>query len=378
MDSNRKRTEIGAPGWRSWFHRRRTRFQGIGLSGSPTLRGGGFAVLAAFAFGVTTPLIQRLGRGIGPAPSAALLYAGAALASGNPLHGRATGKEARVRSVHVVRLIVTALFGAVAAPMCLTWGLQHTDGAGASLLLNVEAVFTVLFAWMLYRESIGPRVALGLTAMVAGGACLVLDGSRAAGFGWGAIAVVFATLGWALDSTLSRPLADLSPTEVVRWKGMFGMVFGVALSLAFSSPFPGIAASLGLIACGATGYGLSLRLYLLAQRHIGAARTGSVFALAPFVGAATACMMGDRSANEWTGIAAVLFATGVALQLTEGHRHSHRHELTEHEHLHRHDDGHHLHDDSAVDAHSHVHRHEPHEHEHPHAPDLHHGHGHGE
>ncbi len=376
--SSRSGAVRGPPRGPAWRRARQSLFSTSRLPPSPIFRGGGFAVLAALAFGVTTPLIQRLGQGIGPAPSAALLYAGAALASGNSLPGRARDEEAHVRSVHVPRLVITAVFGAVAAPMSLTWGLQHTDGAGASLLLNVEAVFTVLFAWMLYRESVGPRVALGLAAMVAGGTCLVLAGSRATGFGWGAIAVVLATLGWALDSTLSRPLADLNPTEVVRWKGMFGMVSGVVLSLAFSSPFPRMAACLGLVACGAIGYGLSLRLYLLAQRHVGAARTGSVFALAPFVGAATAWMLGERPANEWTGIAAVLFATGVALQLTEAHGHRHRHERAEHEHLHRHDDGHHFHDAPAVGPHNHVHCHEAHEHAHAHAPDLHHGHGHAD
>jgi drug/metabolite transporter (DMT)-like permease len=242
--------------------------------------------------------------------------------------------------------------------------------------LNFEAVFTVVFAWMLFRESIGRRVALGLAAMVAGGTCLVLGGSRGTGFGWGAIAIVLATLGWALDSTLSRPLADLNPTEVVRWKGTFGAVFGIALSLAFASPFPSIARSVGLLVCGASGYGLSLQLYLLAQRRIGAARTGSIFALAPFVGAATACIMGDRTPNGATLAAAILFASGVGLHLTEVHGHRHRHERTEHEHLHRHDDGHHLHDVPTAEEHSHVHRHDAHVHEHAHAPDLHHGHRH--
>lgn len=338
--------------------------------------GGRLAVLAALAFGVTTPLIQKLGHGIGPAPSAALLYAGAALASGNPFRSRAAGKEAYVRTEHIGRLVVTSIFGAVAAPMCLTWGLQHTDGAGASLLLNFEAVFTVMFAWMLFRESIGHRVALGLTAMVAGGVCLVLGGPHGPGFGWGAIAIVLATLGWALDSTLSRPLADLDPTEVVRWKGGFGAVFGIAISLALGSSLPGVWQSLGLILCGATGYGLSLRFYLLAQRRIGAARTGSIFALAPFVGAATACILGDRSPNGATLVAAFLFAGGVVLHLTEVHGHRHSHEPIEHEHLHRHDDGHHLHDAPTAGEHSHLHCHEGHVHEHAHAPDLHHGHRH--
>lgn len=346
---------------------------------SPLLRGGGLAVLAALAFGVTTPLIQKFGEGVGPAPSATLLYAGAALASGNPFRSTA-GKEAPVRSTHFRRLLLVALFGAVVAPMCLAWGLQHTSGAGASLLLNFEAVFTVLFAWMFFREPVGRRVALALGVMILGGTCLILGSSHGTGFGWGAVAIIIATLGWALDNTLTRPLADLNPSAVVRWKGGLGAILGVLLSFCLGAPFPGFKGFVGLLLCGATGYGLSLRFYLLAQRRIGAGRTGSIFALAPFVGATVAWAMGDRTANGSTLLAGFFFAVGVYLHLTEAHEHRHHHEPVEHEHVHRHDDGHHdhEHDPPVVGEHSHVHRHEARVHEHPHAPDLHHGHRHEE
>src|SRR5882724_4515624 len=245
---------------------------------NPLLRGGSLALLAAVAFGVTTPLIQRFGKDAGAVPTAALLYAGAALAS---LDVRATsrGREAPLGRAHLARLVLVALVGAVFAPICLTWGLQHTDATSASLLLNFEAVFTVFFAWCLYQEAIGRRVAIALAAMAAGGALLVLS-SKSSGsrFGLGAVAVVFATVGWALDNTLARPLADLSPTQVVRWKGALGATFGIALAFALRQPFPKPIALLALLACGATGYGVSLRLYLRAQRAIGAGRTGSIFA----------------------------------------------------------------------------------------------------
>jgi drug/metabolite transporter (DMT)-like permease len=64
---------------------------------APLFRGGAFALLAALAFGVTTPLIQRFGRGVGSVPTAALLYAGAALASLD-MFARSDGREAPVRA----------------------------------------------------------------------------------------------------------------------------------------------------------------------------------------------------------------------------------------------------------------------------------------
>lgn len=343
---------------------------------NPFFAGGALAVLSAVAFGITTPLVQKIGHGLGTFTTATLLYGGAALASLGPTTSK-RHREAPVRKAHVRRLLMVALSGAVMAPACFAWGLQHTSASGASLLLNFEAVFTALLAWRLYREPIGRRMFGALALMVAAGAMLVFTASVES-FGWGAFAVVVATFAWAFDNTLTRPLADLDPTHVVRWKSLFGALLGTAIALVLREPTPAYRNALGLLACGATGYGLSLRLYLLAQRRLGAGRTGSVFALAPFVGATAAWVLGDRSVGWMTLAAATLFGTAVYLHLTEEHHHVHTHEPLEHEHAHRHDDGHHdHHHDYSVDGeHNHVHTHEERTHDHPHGPDLHHQHEH--
>lgn len=353
--------------------------------GAPERRPGGWrsrgevlAIVAALAFGVTTPLIQRFGSGVGAAATASLLYAGAALASVGGFRGP-SDREASLRFAHWPRLFIVTLVGAVFAPICLAWGLRHTDGASASLLLNFEAVFTVVLAWGLYREAIGRRLALALLAMAGGGACLVLGGGLlSAGFGLGAVAVVLATLGWALDNTLARPLAELSPTQVVSCKGALGALLSLALALLSKQRFPELAPALGLLLCGATGYGLSLRLYLHAQRRIGAARTGSIFALAPFAGAAVAWSIGQGRLSWSSAAAAICFGLGVFLHLTEKHAHRHTHQSLEHEHAHRHDDGHHdhAHEPPVIGQHNHRHAHDGRTHDHPHTPDVHHRHEH--
>jgi len=156
----------------------------------------------------------------------------------------------------------------------------------------------------------------------------------------------------------------------------------VLLAALAGEPVPGAAAALGLLAVGATGYGLSLRFYLLGQRAFGAARTASVFAFAPFVGAALAVVLGDR-APGWLMVAGgALMLAGVVLHLAESHGHEHEHEDLVHEHSHRHDDGHHDHAHADVvgpvptGPHSHPHHHPALRHTHPHVPDSHHAHRH--
>src|SRR5436189_5940707 len=122
-------------------------------------------------------------------------------------------------------------------------------------------------------------------------------------------------------------------------KGALGASATAVLAAAFDEPLPRLWPALGLLAVGATGYGLSLRFYLLAQRAFGAARTGSVFAFAPFVGALLAFMLGERSGSVWMLGGAALMVGGIVLHLAESHAHEHVHEALEHEHAHRHDDG---------------------------------------
>ena len=343
----------------------------------PALRGGLLALLAAALFGVSTPLVQQFGVGLGAFSTAALLYAGAAavgLLSRQPID-----REARLQRADLPRLIAMAAFGAVVGPVALAWGLQNTSGTSASLMLTLEALFTAVLAWRLYRETMDGRVWTAMALLLAGGMVLVLDQGRAGGAQlWGLLAVLLATAAWGVDNTLSRALAERDPGQVVMAKALLGAAATALLAVLFGEPLASAGAALALLAIGATGYGLSLRFYLLAQRAFGAARTGSVFAFAPFIGAAFAVALGDRSASALMALGSGLMLAGVVLHLAESHGHEHEHEALEHEHAHRHDDGHHEHAHMVIPAgeHSHPHRHEPQRHAHPHVPDSHHVHRH--
>ena len=347
----------------------------------PALKGGLLALLAAALFGLSTPMVQSLGQGVGSFTTAALLYAGAALVAW--VLKQAASREAGVRASDVPRLVAMASTGAVIGPVALAWGLQHTSGSSASLMLTLEAVFTAVLAWRWYGETLDKRVTTAVALMLLGGAVLVLEQGAAGQVQLlGLLAVMLATLAWGVDNTLSRGVADRDPGQVVMVKAALGVACTATLALLFDEPLPPVAKALGLLAVGATGYGLSLRFYLLAQRSFGAARTGSVFAFAPFMGAAGAFALGDRSGTWWMVGAGALMLLGVALHLMESHAHAHTHDELAHEHAHSHDDGHHdhthevVHDAKSTVPHSHWHRHERLTHAHAHVPDAHHGHTH--
>ncbi len=339
---------------------------------TPIARGVLLAIAAASAFGLSTPFVQLAGRGVGPFTTAALLYVGAAVFAIGSGGGRLVPRSAWKR------LAVVAVFGAFAAPALLAAGLARASGTAASLLLNVEAVFTVLLGVLVHRESVGGRVWAAVALIAGGGALLVLD--RADGqihLQLGLLFVAGAALAWATDNTLSRALSELDPRQVVAGKGVLGAVLSTIVALAVGEPLPTLASAPGLLVCGAIGYGASLQLYLLAQRTLGSARTGSVFAIGPFLGAIAAVALGQPFGGWLTLVAAGSIAAGVWLHLTEEHEHGHEHGSETHTHPHRHDDGHHDHAHPGGDpgaAHTHEHTHAPLRHRHAHAEDVHHRH----
>lgn len=343
----------------------------------PAVRGGLFALVAAALFGISTPLVQRAGIGVGAFTTAALLYAGAALIG--LLLRQPVEREAALRRTDAPRLAWMALFGAVLGPVALAWGLQHTSGTSATLMLALEALFTAVLARALYREAMDKRVWTAMLLLLAGGMVLVIDrGLQGDAQLLGLLAVLVATAAWGVDNTLSRALAERDPAQVVLGKSALGVAATAVIAFIANEPLPSLNAALALLAIGATGYGFSLRLYLLAQRAFGAARTSSVFAFAPFIGALLAIALGDRALSWGMAAGGALMLLGVALHLIESHGHAHVHEALEHEHAHTHDDAHHTHshDEMPAGAHSHKHHHEPTQHTHPHVPDAHHLHRH--
>jgi drug/metabolite transporter (DMT)-like permease len=343
----------------------------------PALKGGLLALAAAVLFGVSTPLVQWAGAGLGSFTTAALLYGGAAVVGA--LLREPVEREAALRRGDLRRLGLMALFGAAVGPVALSWGLQHTSGTSASLMLALEALFTAVLAQVLYREVMDRRVWTAMLLLLAGGVMLIIDRGLTGGIQMlGLLAVLGATAAWGVDNTLSRALAERDPGQVVLGKAALGASATAALAAVAGEPLPGLGAAVALVVIGASGYGVSLRLYLLAQRAFGAARTGSVFAFAPFIGALLAITLGDRSLSWGMAAGGGLMLAGVALHLAESHGHEHAHEPLDHEHAHNHDDGHHghWHDAMPVGPHSHVHRHDALQHVHPHVPDAHHAHIH--
>ena len=340
------------------------------------------AIAAALLFGLSTPLAKTLVGSVSPLLLSGLLYAGSGLGLAAILIVRALlgGGHAitRPRGLDVGWLLGAIAAGGAIGPYLLMRGLQTTDAATASLILNLEGVLTALLAWFVFKENFDRRIALGMGLIVAGGLLLSAGPlTRGASLG-GALAIVGACLAWAIDNNLTRKVSIHDAMLIACAKGLIAGGASAALALANGAQWParGIVMQAGLL--GFAGYGLSLTLFVIALRGLGTARTGAYFSLAPFIGAGLAVALGAPLTAALLA-AAALMAVGVWLHLTEHHEHAHRHTALAHAHAHSHD-AHHHHPHAAgwdgSEPHSHAHEHAPLQHAHAHYPDVHHRHDH--
>ncbi len=341
-----------------------------------------FGLLSAVLFGASTPFAKLLLGTIDPWLMAGLLYigAGAGLAAIHLFRAalRLPAVEAPLRRADMPLLALVILAGGILGPLLLMFGLARTDAASASLLLNLEGVATMAIAWLAFRENVDKRLIFGAFAILLG--AMVLSWQGQATFDLGAVLIAGACLCWGIDNNLTRKLSSADPVQIAMLKGLIAGTINLLIALGHEAPIPPVADVAAAAVVGFFGYGASLALFVLALRHLGTARTGAYFSLAPFVGTVLAIALLGEAITPQLVIAGLLMALGLWLHLSEQHEHEHAHEALEHEHRHQHDAHHqHTHDAAAPvgEPHSHRHRHAPMVHRHPHYPDIHHRHGHG-
>jgi drug/metabolite transporter (DMT)-like permease len=343
--------------------------------------GVGVAILAAALFGASTPFAKVLLGEIPPVLLAGLLYlgSGVGLTVVYLLRRSQVRSEAPLSRSDLPWLAGAVVFGGVLAPLLLMLGLRLTPASTASLLLNLEGVFTALLAWFVFRENFDRRIALGMGLIVAGGVLLSWQSEGGFRLPLGSLAVVGACLCWGIDNNLTQKVSAGDPIQVTAIKGAVAGSVNLGLALLLGAVLPPAPHLGGALLVGFLGYGVSLVLFVLALRHIGTARTGAYFSLAPFVGALVSLALLREPVGIFFVAAALLMGAGVWLHLTERHEHAHHHEALTHTHRHVHD-AHHQHEHPAgidpTEPHTHPHTHEPLTHAHPHFPDIHHRHRH--
>ena len=337
------------------------------------------ALVSAVLFGATPPLSKLLLDTVHPFMLAGLLYLGAGigLAIYRLVSGGAKTDEARLSRKDVPWLALAIILGGVAGPVLLMTGLTLGSASSSALLLNLEGLATMAIAWLVYRENVDRRLLLGAAAILAGAVLLSWEG-QGISLNAGALLIAGACMAWGLDNNFTRRISAADPVTIAMLKGLVAGTVNVGLAVIAGASLPALPIIAAAAIVGFFAIGVSLVMFILALRHLGTARTGAYYSLAPFIGAALAVAMLGEPLTFKLLAAAALMGVGLWLHLSERHMHWHEHDVLEHDHTHVHDEHHqHHHDGPVSEPHSHRHRHATLRHQHPHYPDLHHRHSHG-
>lgn len=335
------------------------------------------ALGAAVLFGAGTPLAKLLLNAVSPWLLAGLLYLGSGV--GLALYRHLSKAPAvRLPRAEVPWFAAAIVAGGIVGPLLLMLGLAGMPASGASLLLNAEGVFTTLLAWFVFKENCDRRIALGMLAIVAGAVVLSWSGDAHFAGVRPALAILGACFAWGIDNNLTRKVSLSDAAWIAEVKGLVAGSVNLALAFMLGATLPPLPNLAGALVVGFFAYGVSLALFVVGLRHLGTARTGAYFSVAPFIGALLALAMGEALTPALL-VAGALMGLGIWLHLSEQHDHAHAHAALIHDHVHTHDEHHqHAHAEPVEPGvrHRHPHRHAPLTHSHPHFPDAHHHHRH--
>lgn len=251
-------------------------------------RGVACAILAAAFYALNSPLSKLLLGDVAPTMMAAFLYLGAGLGMAalqwlRSRSGRA-GREQRLTRRELPFTVGMVALD-IAAPIALMVGLSRTTAANASLLNNFEIVATSLIALVCFGEAISRRLWAGIGLVTLSTALLSAQDAGSFSFSSGSVWVLIACVCWGFENNCTRRLSAKDPVEIVVIKGIFSGLGSLCIALYVGEPLPAWLPALLALGLGFVAYGLSIALYIYAQRELGAAKTSAYYAVAPFIGA---------------------------------------------------------------------------------------------
>ena len=239
---------------------------------------------AAALFGVSTPLAKILLPNTGPLLLAGLLYLGGGLgvlAASLVQRPGQGGREAQLRKADLANLLGIIALGGIAGPVLMLYGLERVSGVAGSLLLNLEAPFTMVLAVVFFKEHLGVRGMLAALLVVGGAAILGYSPDELRAQSTGALAIAGACLSWAIDNNLTQRLSLRDPIVVVRIKALGAGSCTLAIALVTGERLPRMEILAPALVVGVACFGISIVLDMYALRILGAAREAAFFARPP-------------------------------------------------------------------------------------------------
>jgi drug/metabolite transporter (DMT)-like permease len=227
------------------------------------------------------------------------------------------------RKLDYLYVIIVTIFGGIAAPVLLMYGLQQTAASTAAILTNGEIVFTLALSSLFFGEKPHGPVGLFAVVLVVIGLVIATTEDLTAlesilELNPGNIMILASMLMWAIDNNVSRRLTlKVSPAKIAMVKSLAGGLILLAIALAMGKGDSIAAIKLDMwmliIIMSISGFGGALLLFLEGIKRIGTVKTMSMFSMTPIFGIVIAALALGESITVFQGIATGLIIIGIIL-----------------------------------------------------------------
>lgn len=269
------------------------------------------AVLAALLYALSTPFLKLTLTVVEPVFLAGLLYLGAGVGM---LMICMFTKESMPFAKKQYPYVIGMILLDVLAPILLLYGLRLSVAENAALLNNFEIVATSVFAFFIFKEKISIRLRYAIVIITLASILLSIENLQSSlSFSFGSVLIILATMVWGLENNFTRNLSDNSSIKITAIKGTFSGLSSILLAYFLNQMTWDVSLILLSMLLGFVTYGLSIMFYIYAQRSLGASKTSSFYALAPFLGAGISILVFKDVPQLNFYIALVLMIWGIVL-----------------------------------------------------------------
>lgn len=279
-----------------------------------------YAILAAALYAVNIPVSKLLLNHAGATVTAAFLYLGAGiglLAYGGIEKLVKSGKKQERLTKKELPYTVSMVVLDIIAPILLMLGIARTNSANVSLLNNFEIVATSVIALVVFKEAISKKLWLAIFMVTVASVILSFEGMGAFALNEGSIFVLGACICWGFENNCTKMISNKSSTEIVVIKGCFSGMGSFIIALLLGERIPEAKWIAAILLLGFVAYGLSIKFYIMAQKHLGAAKTSAYYSIAPFLGVAfSMAILGERPVTQFY-IALAIMAVSTAVMVND-------------------------------------------------------------
>lgn len=327
-----------------------------------------FALLAASFYAINVPFSKLLLQEVSPTLMASFLYLGAGAGVGLMylFHWEKEKKEDRLTREDLPYTIGMVVLD-ILAPIFLMLGISIGSSANASLLGNFEIVATTLIALLAFQEKVSKKLWIAIILITISSTILSFEGSGSFQFSAGSIFVLLAAVCWGLENNCTRKISEKSTYQIVTIKGSCCGMGSFVIANIIGESLPKMEYVILAMVLGFVAYGLSIFMYIRAQRNLGAAKTSAYYSVAPFIGAFLAFVVNGEQLTAVYLLGLLFMITGTVLVVADtlicNHSHIHTHLIT-----HTHNGTVHTH--TVTHEHRHNHIWQPQEHSHRHSKEI--------